>query len=246
MDDCFIESLKTPGHSDDSVSYLLRCGKTKQVQFCFCGDLLLPAGLGNTAIAGGDALLMAQSLISLESHLIPDTVICSGHDYQQCFAINWQAQKQQTMLLNALLKNDITNEEFAKQKLASDEASTSQFKTLCGYAQSLQYISTQELNAKQAKELLKKANTYLIDTREPYEHSAADIPQLFDVSTERVINIPLSRMANALIEQQLEKQGEYVLLCRSGNRSKQAATNLSQLGYEHVYNLMGGLALFNI
>lgn len=243
--ECFIESLATPGHSDDSVSYLLRCGKTKQVLFCFCGDLLLPAGLGNTAIAGGDALLMAESLIALESRLIQDTVICSGHDYQQCFAINWQTQKQQTPLLNALLANKISNEEFAKQKFASDETNVGQFKTLCGYAQSLQQTAAQELNAQQAKELLKKADTYLIDTREPYEHSAADIPQLFNVSAERVINIPLSRMANALIKQQLEKQGEYVLLCRSGNRSKQAATNLSQLGYQHVYNLTGGLALFN-
>ena len=50
-------------------------------------------------------------------------------------------------------------------------------------------------------------------------------------------------MANAIVEGQLNKNNSYILLCRSGNRSKLAATNLSQLGYKTVYNLNGGLAL---
>lgn len=245
LSECTIESIATPGHSGDSHSYLLRCNKTNQVQFCFCGDLLLPAGLGNTAINGGNALLMAESLKLLNSYLADDSVICSGHDYQQCFAMNWQVQKQQTAMLRALLNNAISNQEFAEQKLANDEVNVSQFASLCGYAQSLQHTSSSELDTKGAKTMLSNSNAYLIDTREPYEHSAADIPQLFDVSAERVINIPLSRMANALVDQQLEKHGNYVLLCRSGNRSKQAATNLTQLGFENVYNLSGGLALFS-
>ena len=50
-------------------------------------------------------------------------------------------------------------------------------------------------------------------------------------------------MANAIVEEQLDKTHTYILVCRSGNRSKQAANNLSQLGFEKVYNLDGGLAL---
>ncbi|MGO2477622.1 MAG: aminotransferase class V-fold PLP-dependent enzyme [Pseudoalteromonas sp.] len=246
LSECIIESIATPGHSDDSVSYLLRCNKTNQVQFCFCGDLLLPAGLGNTAIKGGNALLMAKSLKLLNACLAEDSVICSGHDYQQCFAINWQVQKQQTALLNSLLNNELSDEEFAKQKLASDEVNMDQFASLCGYAQSLEHINAKELDPKQARAMLKKSSCYIIDTREPYEHSVADIPLLFKVSAEHVINIPLSRMANALVAQQLKKHTDYILLCRSGNRSKQAAFNLTQLGFENVYNLRGGLALFNV
>ncbi|MFZ6816659.1 rhodanese-like domain-containing protein, partial [Undibacterium sp. Rencai35W] len=85
-------------------------------------------------------------------------------------------------------------------------------------------------------------DVYLIDTREPYEHGANNVSQQLAINPARVMNIPLSRMANALVDGQLSSQGKYILLCRSGNRSKQAATNLSQLGFTNVYNLSGGMA----
>lgn len=243
LPECTIERLATPGHSEDSVSYLLRCNSSQQVLFCFCGDLLLPAGLGNTAIEGGDALAMAHSLRQLSTYIAESTVICSGHDYQQCFAINWLVQQQQTPLLQALLNNELSDTEFANNKQHSDEDNLFKFATLCGYANSLQYSAAYELNAMQAKDMLTASDVYLIDTREPYEHGANNISQLFAVSPARVMNIPLSRMANALVDRQLSPQGKYILLCRSGNRSKQAATNLSQLGFTDVYNLSGGMAL---
>ena len=40
------------------MSYLLKANNG-DVQYCFCGDLILPAGLGNTALDGGDAMQMA-------------------------------------------------------------------------------------------------------------------------------------------------------------------------------------------
>lgn len=46
-----LEKLATPGHSQDSVSYLLKANNG-DVQYCFCGDLILPAGLGNTVLDG--------------------------------------------------------------------------------------------------------------------------------------------------------------------------------------------------
>ncbi|NMR25254.1 aminotransferase class V-fold PLP-dependent enzyme [Pseudoalteromonas sp. NEC-BIFX-2020_015] len=243
LPECTIERVATPGHSVDSVSYLLRCNQSKQVRFCFCGDLLLPAGLGNTAIDGGDALVMAYSLRQLSQRLDNATVMCSGHDYQQCFAINWQVQQQQTPLLHALLVNELSDAEFASKKSHSDESNLSKFATLCGYADSLQHSTAYELNAAQAKDMLATNDVTLIDTREPYEHGANNIPQLFSIKPARVMNIPLSRMANALVDGQLNPRGKYILLCRSGNRSKQAATNLSQLGFTDVYNLSGGMAL---
>ena len=243
LSECTIERIATPGHSEDSVSYLLKCNDSHQVRFCFCGDLLLPAGLGNTAIDGGNALVMAHSLRQLSQCLDNSTVICSGHDYQQCFAINWQVQQQQTPLLKALLTNEITDAEFSQQKHHSDECNLSKFATLCGYADSLQHSTAYEVNAAQAKEMLILADVHLIDTREPYEHGANDISQQLAITPDRVMNIPLSRMANALVDGQLNAQNKYILLCRSGNRSKQAATNLSQLGFTQVYNLSGGMAL---
>ncbi|MDN3380626.1 MULTISPECIES: aminotransferase class V-fold PLP-dependent enzyme [unclassified Pseudoalteromonas] len=238
-----VERIATPGHSIDSFSYMLRCNKTSKVLYCFCGDLLLPAGLGNTSLKGGSAVQMAESLVKLNNALAEESIICSGHDYQQCFAINWQTQIIQTPLLFALLNNQISVVEFADQKSAHDTQSTGKFASLCGYAAKLDSFSASQVDIVHAKALLNDANAYLIDTREPYEHGVTALPHLFNIDKHRVINIPLSRMANACADGQLDKSRRYVLLCRSGNRSKQAAANLTQLGFEQVYNLDGGMAL---
>ncbi|MFM9776313.1 rhodanese-like domain-containing protein, partial [Streptomyces galilaeus] len=87
------------------------------------------------------------------------------------------------------------------------------------YATQVDTASPLQVDVAHAKNLLSNANAYLIDTREPYEHGANDLPSLFDISKLRVINIPLSRMANALSDGQLSKSQCYILLCRSGNRS---------------------------
>ena len=116
---------------------------------------------------------------------------------------------------------------------------------MCGYVNALPEVDTQQLNFDDAKVMLNTSDTYLIDTREPYEHGANNVAQLFNTLDEKTLNIPLSRMANAVFEGQLSKNNNYILLCRSGNRSKIAASNLMQLGYKTVYNLSGGLALSN-
>lgn len=242
LGDDVLEKVATPGHSPDSVSYVLK-NKNNHIRFCFCGDLILPAGLGNTALAGGDATVMANSLLTLSTQLDEDSVICSGHDYKQCFAMNWAVQQSQTSLLNALVSHQITVEEFAAQKRLLDTQQRINQSSLCGYVAALPEVNTSQLNFDAAKELLNEDQTYLIDTREPYEHGANDVGGLFNIRDKKVLNIPLSRMANAIVEGQLNKNNKYILLCRTGNRSKVAATNLVQLGYERVFNLHGGLAL---
>lgn len=225
------------------MSYLLK-EASGEVRYCFCGDLILPAGLGNTHLLGGSAEQMADSLILLAQQLTPEAVICSGHDYQQCFAMNWAVQQQQTPLLSALLSKQITKDEFAAKKQQHDEQKqTDNNNQLCGYVNAQPDTNTQQLSYSQAKEMLSHGNVYLIDTREPYEHGANNISSLLNVATAKTLNIPLSRMANAIVEQQLDKNNQYILVCRSGNRSKLAAANLIELGYTSVYNLNGGLAL---
>ena len=237
-----LEKLATPGHSQDSVSYLLKANNG-DVQYCFCGDLILPAGLGNTALDGGDAMKMAHSLTILAAELNPQSVVCSGHDYQQCFAMNWAVQQQQTPLLQKLIKGDIDDAEFAAQKQQADLQQHTQANTLCGYVNAKPAVETSQLSFNQAKEILVEGNAYLIDTREPYEHGANNLSALLNVPIAKTLNIPLSRMAHALTQGQLDKNNQYILVCRSGNRSKIAAANLTELGYSSVYNLSGGLAL---
>ncbi|MBH0058350.1 aminotransferase class V-fold PLP-dependent enzyme [Pseudoalteromonas sp. SWXJZ94C] len=242
LDNDILEKIATPGHSKDSVTYILK-SKSGQARYCFCGDLVLPAGLGNTKLEGGSAYSMGQSLVLLNEQLSNNSVICSGHDYQQCFAMNWYVQQQQTPLLNELLSGDITVDEFAVKKEHYDTQKQVSSTQLCGYVDAIPSVTTLQLTFDAAKTMLNNDNAFLIDTREPYEHGANNVAQLFNSNSDKTLNIPLSRMANAIVEGQLNKNNSYILLCRSGNRSKLAATNLSQLGYKTVYNLNGGLAL---
>jgi cysteine desulfurase len=237
-----LAKLATPGHSQDSVSYLLT-QPTGEVSYCFCGDLILPAGLGNTQLAGGSAAQMAESLLLLAQQLTANTVICSGHDYQQCFAMNWAVQQQQTPLLAELISKKMTKAEFIAAKQRGDLQQHARDSQLCGYVNAKPHIDTPQLSYSQAKQLLSQGDVYLIDTREPYEHGANNLATQLNVAAAKTLNIPLSRMANAIVEQQLDKTKQYILVCRSGNRSKLAAANLIELGYTAVYNLSGGLAL---
>ena len=237
-----LEKIATPGHSEDSVSYVLK-NEDNHINYCFCGDLILPAGLGNTSLAGGNAKAMAHSILALAEQLDETSVICSGHDYLQCFAMNWEAEQQQTPLLNGLINGQMSIDEFVIKKQLDDQAKEKSRSQLCGYVTALPESYIQQLNFDSAKAMLTKNDAYLIDTREPYEHGANNVSQLFRTKEIKTLNIPLSRMANALMEGQLSKSGKYILLCRSGNRSKLAAANLTQLGYQTVYNLEGGLAL---
>jgi len=39
----------------------------------------------------------------------------------------------------------------------------------------------------------------------------------------------------------LDKDGVYLIYCKSGKRSKQACNKMIDLGFQHVFNLKGGL-----
>jgi rhodanese-related sulfurtransferase len=88
-----------------------------------------------------------------------------------------------------------------------------------------------ELTVKEVEQLLhtnKKIS--LIDVREVEEVAAGKIPG--------VKNIPLSELTEKLDE--INKNEEHILICRSGNRSGNAGAYLSDLGYK-VINMTGGM-----
>jgi cysteine desulfurase len=146
-------------------------------------------------------------------------------------------------LLAALVTQQISKAEFVASKQSSDAQKQVENNQLCGYVNAQPDTHTKQLSYSQAKEMLSQGDVYLIDTREPYEHGANNLSALLNVSEDKTFNIPLSRMANAIVEGQLDKNNQYILVCRSGNRSKLAAANLIDLGYKSVFNLNGGLAL---
>lgn len=89
-------------------------------------------------------------------------------------------------------------------------------------------ISTDELAEKLAKG---EENTVFIDVREPDEFAAGHI--------EGFTNLPLSILDEKSAD--FPKDAEIIIICRSGNRSMQAAEKLLGYGFEKPINVEGGM-----
>ncbi|MFD1608713.1 rhodanese-like domain-containing protein [Oceanobacillus luteolus] len=78
--------------------------------------------------------------------------------------------------------------------------------------------------------LMGSTEVSIIDVRESSEVEAGKIPE--------AMHIPLGELQTRLAE--LEKTTEYVIICRSGNRSGIATQFLNSLGY-NASNMVGGM-----
>ena len=71
----------------------------------------------------------------------------------------------------------------------------------------------------------------VLDVREAWELKVASIPD--------VLHIPMNEIPARLGE--LDRNGELVVMCRSGGRSMQVAQFLARNGFQQVANLTGGI-----
>ncbi|GEN35898.1 rhodanese-like domain-containing protein [Aneurinibacillus danicus] len=88
-----------------------------------------------------------------------------------------------------------------------------------------------EISANEVNEQLKQGKKLnLIDVREDEEYAGGRIPG--------AKHIPLGQIPARLHE--LDKEKEYIMVCRSGNRSGMASEWLAERGY-NVKNMVGGM-----
>jgi rhodanese-related sulfurtransferase len=78
------------------------------------------------------------------------------------------------------------------------------------------------------------ANAVILDVRTEDEFSEGIIPGAFNIDIYKG-----QGFIYALEE--LDKSKNYYVYCRSGGRSGQACSIMSQLGFENTYNLLGGI-----
>lgn len=81
------------------------------------------------------------------------------------------------------------------------------------------------------EKMLNKIKLYLLDVREPDEFAYAQI--------ENSVLIPLGQLPYKVDE--LDKKDHIVVICHHGVRSLQACLILENAGFEHLYNLKGGI-----
>lgn len=89
-----------------------------------------------------------------------------------------------------------------------------------------------------AQEVLeKKDQVVLIDVREPFEYTG-DLGHVAGTTLISVGELP-ARL------NEIPKDKVVVFICRSGNRSAHAAAYVLDQGYSTVYNMAGGMLMWN-
>jgi len=98
-------------------------------------------------------------------------------------------------------------------------------------------MSYKNLDPNEFKELMDRKNCVIIDVRSPQELEEGQVPN------HTMINFfePDFRSKIEL----LDKTKTYLVYCRSGNRSSQACSLMTSIGFEKVFNLDGGINAWN-
>jgi rhodanese-related sulfurtransferase len=99
--------------------------------------------------------------------------------------------------------------------------------TACG-------VSTEgyrNVSPKEAKQLIDNNEVVVLDVRTPEEYEEGHIPN------SKLV--PVQELEFKLNE--LEKEENYLVVCRSGNRSTQASDILINNKFKNIYNMTGGM-----
>lgn len=263
-----VARLPTPGHTDDSQTFLVGVldAATKKlaaadVHFAFVGDTILSGGLGRTNFVTSNPVALFHSLRELKAVLGDNTLLCPAHDYNNSFATRFRVECSENALLNDAV-SDTRNMEVSLASFLDRKAQIDL--ELSRLEQSFQGmvcgVTGSGAGSKSSSDisiswdvllsiLSNTDDTVVIDVRESPEYSVCKYWNCLGL-VKPPKNIPLSRFVNFMSEvlrngdsagdQHLE--GRFVMLCRSGNRSMQAAKAMRRLGYKNAWNLEGGVA----
>ena len=91
----------------------------------------------------------------------------------------------------------------------------------------------QDIPSGEFHDLMIQPNTLIIDVRSAGEYAGSKI------RGARNLDIMSSTFANSV--KHLPKEKTYLLYCRSGNRSASACSTMTDLGFENIKNLKGGI-----
>lgn len=237
-----LEKCQTPGHTPEAISILLT--KQEKLQAAFVGDVILPGGIGRTDLAGGSMDELANSIRLLAQKVGKECLLLSSHDYAQRFFTNFRLACSEQPLLAQLLQ-DLPAKQWQAELRAQAIKLQQVNSYFCGlvevsYANAKDVIAPENIPAF----LQQKPNTKVIDVREPHEQSAGAL-SLYLPNDVEIKEVPLSKLADALINAEFVAEQPLLLVCRSGNRSLVACKILTEMGFTEVYNLKGGTALLS-
>lgn len=239
----WLTRLATPGHTADAQAYLLH-GRDG-LRLAWVGDTLMPGALGRSDFAQSAPQAFASSLRRLAEVLGPRTLLLPAHDYDDRLACTLQTEQRTQPLLARLFAGELDDAGFAAAKAVLErDLGATEYQTLACGARVESGDTPVDLalpHAAIARLLAAEPAPRVVDVREPYEQRLGSLPEL-GVPVQRV---PLSALTNALPDWLREAPATPLLfLCRSGNRSLQAARALRRLGHPAAWSIDGGMALW--
>ncbi|MBV1774919.1 aminotransferase class V-fold PLP-dependent enzyme [Burkholderiaceae bacterium DAT-1] len=241
----YLARLATPGHTADSVTYLL--GESADAfiaQAAFCGDMILTGGMGRTDFASSSTADLYASLQMLGRVAEPNTILCPTHDYDNLLVTTLATEGEIQPLIQAVLAGLSSEAHFSERKMRLDQGLPEPTGTtiLCGTREAVPSIAGISIPAAEVARFVEvNPDTLLLDVREQAEHLAGTPLAPHGCS---MLSVPLGRIVNALAGGLLNPNRPILVFCRSGNRSAQVVQCLRRLGWRNVWQLSGGAAFW--
>lgn len=222
-----MQALATPGHTDDSMSLWVE----GQV---FTGDTLLIRGCGRSDFQNGDAGVLYESITTRLFTLDDDTVVWPGHDYAGHTRSTIGEEKRHNPRLAGKSRQEFV-QIMSNLRLPPprqlDHAVPANWELGLGVGRGVGDARFGECTASQAQ----KWGSWdtVIDVREPHEFSG----ELGHIPNAR--NLPMGQFPQ--IAGALDRGKAFLVVCRSGGRSRKVCQQLVDLGFENVTNLSDGM-----
>jgi len=223
-----LTAMYTPGHTDDSYSFLMN-------DRVFTGDALLIKGTGRTDFQNGDPYDSYKSLFERLLKLPEDTYIYPAHDYkgesvstigeEKKFNPRLQVSSAQeyAYIMNNLNLDNPKQMDIVIPKNISMGISIEKQKKLNG-------ILFEEL-----KDIILNKNCQLIDLREKSEI-------INEPSLDNSINVPYLNLQKYLNSKKNElSKTKLIFYCAVGERSSLAVQICSSYNLKNVCHLVGGI-----
>jgi sulfur dioxygenase len=229
-----MDVLYTPGHTDDSYSFLMQ-------DRVFTGDTLLIRGTGRTDFQNGSARAQYDSLFNKLLKLPEDTLVYPAHDYKGDTVSTIGEEKRHNPRLQVKSVDeyiDVMGKLNLPNPKMMDVAVPANMRV--GLAQDEIARMGWAVTPEQAVELLGKPNVALVDLREDSERDKHGmIPGSLHVPYATLqTNI---RKGGILYELAHTRATRIVLYCAFGERSAMAVRAAQDAGITSVCHVHGGL-----
>lgn len=231
-----ISVMHTPGHTPDSVCYLLAGA-------VLTGDTLMIGGSGRTDFPGGDAGAQYDAVTKRLFALPDETVVWPGHDYKGNTSSTIGAEKRNNPRFLGKSRDEYValmgslGLPFPEKVQQALQVNQSGFEAAeVRFPQVSEVAALEELPAQEVfRRLRSDAAPMLLDVREPEEF----VGELGHV--QGALLVPLDSLERRLPKLAGYIDRDVVVICRAGARSASAGAILRRAGFTRVYNLGGGM-----